>query len=370
MTEYDNGKYSETLVTQLTESVVNVLKTFINQPQARLLDISLLSAEQTQLLDSFNDNDVPYDDTQTIVSLFRQQAQKTPENIAVVYKDTRMTYRQVDEMSDRIAGYIASKGLGIEDVVSVLIPRCEWMPIISLGVMKAGCAYQPLDPSYPKDRLNFMMKDANAKLLIADEALRPIVDEYQGDVVLTKELTGLPAVSQLPEGPKPDSLFILLYTSGSTGVPKGCQLMHSNLVAFIHWYHRYYDLQETDKVTAYASYGFDANMYDTYPALTRGASLYIIPEEIRLDLIALNEYFEREHITIAFMTTQVAYQFVTTIENHSLRFVPTTVSALLALATLSSSFSWIAARYLSASSVFSKICSLGMARTISKTLAT
>ncbi|MBR4730768.1 MAG: amino acid adenylation domain-containing protein, partial [Prevotella sp.] len=323
VTEYDDGQYSESLVAQLTESIANVLKAFISKPQAQLLDISLLSAEQTQLLDSFNDNDVPYDDTQTIVSLFRQQAQKTPENIAVVYKETRMTYRQVDEMSDRIAGYIASKGLGIEDVVSVLIPRCEWMPIISLGVMKAGCAYQPLDATYPKERLNFMMKDANAKLLITDEALRPIVDEYQGDVVLTKELASLPAVSHLPEGPKPDSLFILLYTSGSTGVPKGCQLMHRNLVAFIHWYHRYYDLQETDKVTAYASYGFDANMYDTYPALTRGASLYIIPEEIRLDLIALNEYFEREHITIAFMTTQVAYQFVTTIENHSLKHFST-----------------------------------------------
>ena len=262
-------------------------------------------------------------ENQTIVSLFCQQAKATPDNIAVVYKDKQYTYAEVNDISDRIAGYIVSKGLELEDVVSVLIPRCEWMAIASLGVLKAGCAYQPLDPSYPKERLNFMMKDANAKLLIADEELRSIVDEYQGDVILTKELTGLPAVSQLPEGPKPDSLFILLYTSGSTGVPKGCQLMHSNLVAFIHWYHRYYDLQESDKVTAYASYGFDANMYDTYPALTRGASLYIIPEEIRLDLIALNEYFEREHITIAFMTTQVAYQFATTIENHSLRHFST-----------------------------------------------
>lgn len=185
--------------------------------------------------------------------------------------------------------------------------------------MKAGCAYQPLDPTYPKERLNFMMKDANARLLIADEELRPVVDEYQGDVLLTKELMALPAVSQLPEGPKPDSLYILLYTSGSTGVPKGCQLIHSNMVAFIHYYHRYYDLQPTDKVTAYASYGFDACMMDMYPALTRGAAVYIIPEEMRLDLIALNDYFEREGITNAFMTTQVAYQFATTIENHSLK---------------------------------------------------
>ena len=135
------------------------------------------------MLDSFNQTDVDYDDTQTIVSLFCQQAKATPDNIAVVYKDKRYTYKEVDEISDRIASCICGllKGgyrgvAGLPDgeapgtaVVSVLIPRCKWMAIASLGVLKAGCAYQPLDPSYPKERLNFMMKDANAKLLIADE---------------------------------------------------------------------------------------------------------------------------------------------------------------------------------------------------------
>ena len=315
--EYKTNLYSEQLVNQFLECYENVVEGFL--AETRLANIHIANASQVELLDTFNQTDVPYDDTQTIVSLFRRQAKETPDNIAVVYKDKRYSYKEVDELSDRIAGCIASKGLRLEDVVSVLIPRCEWMAIASLGVMKAGCAYQPLDPTYPKERLNFMMKDANTRLLIADEELRPVVDEYQGDVLLTKELMALPAVSQLPEGPKPDSLYILLYTSGSTGVPKGCQLIHSNMVAFIHYYHRYYDLQPTDKVTAYASYGFDACMMDMYPALTRGAAVYIIPEEMRLDLIALNDYFEREGITNAFMTTQVAYQFATTIENHSLK---------------------------------------------------
>ena len=90
-------------------------------------------------------------ENQTIVSLFSQQAKATPQNIAVVYKDKRYTYAEVDVISDRIAGYIASKGLALEDVVSILIPRCEWMAIASLGVLKAGCAYQPLDPTYPKE---------------------------------------------------------------------------------------------------------------------------------------------------------------------------------------------------------------------------
>ena len=319
--DYSSNEYSEALIDQFMESYEAVLEGFLSQTLLR--DINITTASQIELLDSFNQNDVPYDDTQTIVSLFRQQVKATPDNIAVVYKDKRITYAEVDQMSDRIAGYIASKGLGEEDVVSVLISRSEWMAIASLGVQKAGCAYQPLDPSYPKERLNFMMQDANAKLLIADEDLRPIVDEYQGEVILTKELAVLPEVTTLPEGPKPSSLFIMLYTSGSTGVPKGCQLINSNLVAFIHWYHRYFDLKAGDKVTAYASYGFDANMYDMYPALTCGATVYIIPEELRLDLIALNDYFEKEQITNAFMTTQVAYQFVTSIENHSLKHLST-----------------------------------------------
>ena len=312
--EYKSNEYSEALISQFMESYEAVLEGFLTETNLR--DINMTTASQIEQLDSFNQNDVPYDTTQTIVSLFRQQAKATPDNIAVVYKE-------VDQMSDRIAGHIASKGLGEEDVVSVLISRSEWMVIASLGVQKAGCAYQPLDSSYPKERLNFMMQDANAKLLIADEDLRPIVDEYQGEVLLTKELAGLPAVTQLPEGPKPSSLFIMLYTSGSTGVPKGCQLTNGNLVAFIHWYHRYYDLKSESRVTAYASYGFDANMMDMYPALTCGATVYIIPEEMRLDLIALNEYFEQEHITNAFMTTQVAYQFATSIENHSLKHLST-----------------------------------------------
>ena len=264
----------------------------------------------------------------TIISLFRRQAAETPGNIAVVYKDRQYTYAEVDQISDRIAGYIISRGLGLEDVVSVLIPRSEWMAIASLGVLKAGCAYQPLDPTYPKERLNFMMKDAGAKLLIADEELRSLVDEYQGEVMLTKDLLHLPdlsaetkdKLSEINSQLAPSALFILLYTSGTTGIPKGCMLEHRNLVVFCDWYRRYYDLKPGDHVAAYASYGFDACMMDLYPALTTGATVYIIPDEIRLDLIALNDYFEDNHITHAFMTTQVGCQFAE-MDNHSLKHI-------------------------------------------------
>ncbi len=319
--EYNANEYSLEFIAQILESYEAVLEGFLTQEYLR--DINIATASQVQNLDSFNQTDVEYDDSQTIVSLFRTQVQATPEDVAVVYQDKKFTYAQVDEISDRIAAFIASKGLATEDVVSVLIPRSEWMSIASIGVLKAGCAYQPLDPSYPKERLNFMMQDANAKLLIADEELRPIVDEYQGEVLLTKDIMNLPKATAPQMDIKPDQLFILLYTSGSTGVPKGCQLTHGNLVTFCHWYQRYYNLKPEHNVAAYASYGFDACMMDMYPALTCGATVHIVPEELRLDLIALNDYFEQNNVTHSFMTTQVGYQFATSIENHSLLHLST-----------------------------------------------
>jgi len=321
--EYDNGWYSEALITNLAQSVANAVQAFAANTTAPLRAISLLNEAQTAVLDSFNQTEVPYDDTQTIVSLFRKQAAKTPDNLAVVYHDVRLTYKEVDERTDAIAARIIEV-IGNdtkEKVVSILINRSEWMVVASLAALKAGCAYQPLDPSYPAERLNFMMKDASASLLIADPDLRSIVNEYEGPVLLTKGLEKF-QISNLKSqisNINPSDLFILLYTSGSTGVPKGCQLEHRNLVAFCHWYHRYYDLHAGDKVAAYASYGFDANMMDMYPALTCGAAVYIIGEDIRLNLPDLNHYFEAEGITHSFMTTQVGYQFAQNCDNHSLK---------------------------------------------------
>ena len=146
--EYNSNEYSEALIDQFLESFEAVVEGFLSCQYLR--DVSISTTRQIEVLDDFNRNDVDYDATQTIVSLFRSQAQSTPDSVAVVYKDARYTYAQVDDLSNRIAAAISAKGLGEGDVVSVLIPRCEWMAIASLGVLKAGCAYQPLDPSYPR----------------------------------------------------------------------------------------------------------------------------------------------------------------------------------------------------------------------------
>ena len=164
-----------------------------------------------------------------------------------------------------------------------------------------------------------MIKDAAAKILITTKELRPLITEFDGEVLFIDEIPHADKVS-LPEV-RPENVFILLYTSGSTGVPKGVRLTHKNLVAVLHWYKKFFVLTENHCVGAYASFGFDANMFDTYPALTSGAAVCIVPEEMRLDLEGMNAYFEKNNVTHAFMTTQVGRQFATDIENHSLKYL-------------------------------------------------
>ena len=314
--EYDNGRYSREMMQSLAQSVSNAVSAFAAQPTAALRAISLMDEAQTKLLDSFNETAVPYDDTQTILSLFKAQVAKTPDALALVYTDKRFTYREVDEISDRIAAGLHPT----TNVIAIKVQRSEWMVLGALAVLKTGCAYLPLDPSYPEERLSYMQQDANSCMLLTEKEFEELSKSRDAETSKPRDIEM-----------KPSDLFILLYTSGSTGVPKGVMLEHRNLVAFCHWYQRYYNLHEGHKVAAYASFGFDACMMDLYPALTCGAAVYIVPEDLRLNLPELGRYFDQEGITHSFMTTQIGYQFATNVECHSLQHLSVGGEALSAL---------------------------------------
>lgn len=308
LVHYDRSLYSEELVRGLVNLYLNTVAGMLRSE--KLSGIRLTDAEELERLDAFNRTEAPYESEKTVVDLFRMQGRRKPDNLCVVSGKTRYTYRETDELTDRLAGHLLRLGFGPGKVAGVLIPRDENMVICSLGILKAGGAYLPLDPSYPPERLNRMMKDSGADLLIAaPEYSSVITEDFPGLRLSTKELDAIPETGVPLPAPRPNDLFVVLYTSGSTGVPKGVLFEHSNAMVTAEWVKKYFGICESSRVTSYASYGFDAHAFDIYPALIAGAELHIIPEDLRLDLRALRAYYNENGITHTVMSTQVGRQF-------------------------------------------------------------
>ncbi|MBQ0099628.1 MAG: amino acid adenylation domain-containing protein, partial [Firmicutes bacterium] len=305
---YSTELYTESFIESFLRLFQSAVKGLITKDN--LFEIDYLDETSKKQLDEFNKTEAKYEDKKTVVDLFREQAVKTPNNISVAFNDRRYTYKEVDDITDALASYLVKNGVGKEKVVGVLIKRSEFMPICSMGVLKAGGAYLPLDPTYPPERLNFMMEDSKAMLLISDSDLDGIITkEFTGLRLTTDKILALPKCDiELPK-PSVEDLFVMLYTSGTTGKPKGVMFNHSNTMVTCEWVKKYFDMDVTSRVTAYASYGFDAHAFDIYPALTSGAELHVIADDMRLDFPLLKKYFNDNGITHTVMTTQVGKQF-------------------------------------------------------------
>ncbi len=319
--EYRSDLYLETTINQIIDLYDIVLKKLLKSP-GNLNDFELLNEKQVKVLDSFNHVEMDQiEPEKTILDKFDYWLEKQPDKELVVFNDKHYTYKEVDLVSNRIANELVKLGVKAEDKVSILISKSEYIVIASLGVIKSCGAYQPLDVSYPKERLNFMVKDAGSKVVIAERQYIDLLDEYKGPVIYLDELNKLKDESHPVDRPKPENLFIMLYTSGSTGVPKGVMLEHSNIMAVCGIDTKFRNLQHDARVSAYASYGFDADMLDLYPTIYVGGTIYIIPEDMRLDLIALNKYINENKITDAFFTTQVGRQLVSELTFETIRTI-------------------------------------------------
>ena len=318
--EYRADLYEKTTAEHFIKLFERVLKEFTEKKL--LSEINLVDKDEQKLLDSFNKTDLSFigDENRVILDDFADMVKKYPDNLAVVFKDRKYTYKEVDDITTRIANELIKKGAGREKVVSILIHKSEFIVIASLAVQKSGAAYQPLDPSYPKDRLNFMINDSSAIILIRDDDLGDLIDDFKGPVILTSELLSFKDNTPIKTKPGKDDLFIMLYTSGTTGLPKGVMLEHGNLYAFCKHYVKTYELGPTSRVSAYASYGFDADMMDLYPTLVSGGCVYVIPDEMRLNLVELGEYFNKCKITNAFVTTQVGRQFASEVDLKTVKW--------------------------------------------------
>ncbi|MCR5492004.1 MAG: amino acid adenylation domain-containing protein [Bacilli bacterium] len=305
-TEYDSKKYEEWSLTSLINSMILSFESLIKGKDPD--KISLLTKEDKKALAEFNKTEKKVEKTD-LVSLFRKVAKEHPDNTAVICEDKSLTYKELDELTERVAADLAKRGIGRGKVVSIMVSRSIYMAVCPLAVMKTGAAYQPLDCSYPEERLEFMAKDASAAMFISEQGLLSKLPDLNLPVLCVEEFDALPKASAKLTGPLSDDLMILLYTSGTTGVPKGVMLSQLNLVNFAAWYRDFYHLTPESVVAAYAGFGFDACMMDLYPALTTGAAVCVVPEDIRMNFDQLKAYFEKNHVSHSFMTTQVGRLF-------------------------------------------------------------
>lgn len=313
---YSRELYHDEVVSNMMEQLTQTIARLVEDDgRTTLRDLSELPDKQRQqILEDFAGKRSDENLGKTVVELFRERVKQSPQNRAVVSGEKSFTYAEMDHITDRIAVAVTGRG----NTVGILVHRSEMMPLCAMGVLKSGAAYVPLDPSYPAERLEFMLTDAGCSVVIADEDLKDRIPGYGGDFLWTKDIAGLPC-GDVPNGPKPQDTMVLLYTSGTTGKPKGVMLSHGNLVSLCAWARHYYNITDRDNSSVYASFGFDAHMLETYPPLISGACLHVISDEMRLDLPGLRNYFEQNHVNIAFFTTQLGRQFGESMTSRGLR---------------------------------------------------
>ncbi|MBS4742087.1 non-ribosomal peptide synthetase, partial [Bacillus velezensis] len=267
---------------------------------------------------------VPRD--KTVHRLFEETAARYANRPAAAYNGAKWTYGELNARANRIARILMDCGVTADKRVGILTKPSLEMAAGVLGVLKAGAAFVPIDPDYPEERISYILQDSGAKLLLTQEAL-DVPESYKGETILLdggRSILSLPLDENDEANPQTettaDHLAYMIYTSGTTGQPKGVMVEHHALVNLCFWHHDAFAMTADDKSAKYAGFGFDASIWEMFPTWTIGAELHVIDEAIRLDITRLNHYFEENGVTITFLPTQLAEQFME-LENTSLRML-------------------------------------------------
>ena len=252
----------------------------------------------------FNQTEVPFPIDQTIIQPFEAQVARTPDSTALVFKEHRLTYREINARANQLAHYLKKHGVGPEVIVGMLVERSLEMIVGMFGVLKAGGAYVPLDPDYPEARVAFMLVDGQIPVLLTQEHLVGRLPKYDGHIICLDDDWAV--ISQ--EG-KADvacetsgkNLAYAIYTSGSTGVPKAVMIEHRNVMNLVFGlneriYRRYSGKLD---VALVAPYVFDPSVQQIFPALLHGHTLHIVPEDTRFDGAGLSAFFHAHQIDIS-----------------------------------------------------------------------
>lgn len=281
----------------------------------------LSDQEKQSLIHEFNDSKMDFDSTQLITQIMDKYAQEQPHSPALFDQSESMTYKTLVKHSNALANELLDNGVKVEDVVGIFFDSSKEFVISALGILKAGAAFVALDPKLPEERIKMITSDANINIVISHTDLVPMLPENIGVI----DLNALFQLNQF-QSPhiqiSPDNLAYVLYTSGTTEKPKGVMIEHGSLMNLCTWVSRYYNLSSKDRFSKYATIGFDASILEIFPILSVGGSLYIIPQEIRHDINKINAFFNDNSISIAFLPTPIAEEFMK-VENSCLRVLLT-----------------------------------------------
>lgn len=288
----------------------------IRQPEEKLKDIDFIAmAEQELLLKDFQNIDATIPQDKTYIELFEEQAASTPENTALVDKNRSLTYRELSEKADVLAGELIKQGVQRESIVAVMLPRTADFMIAVLAIMKAGGAYLPIDAEYPLARIEHILTDSGALLLISHTEYEEKAAGFANRFISLETFDFKQSSAKQQVNHQPHDLAYVIYTSGSTGKPKGVMLEQHNLLNVALWAKKRFAMKEEDVQSAYFSFSFDGSVRELFPALLSGASVHIMAEELRLSPEKIKEYMESHKVTLSIFPTQFAELFMKISQN-------------------------------------------------------
>lgn len=296
--KYSADLYQPETISRMAGHFKQLIQSVTDQPYKSIGALPMLTAPELAKLDYFNDTLTYYPAEKTIVDLFEEQVTKTPDGIALRQHEQIMTYAELNEKANQLAHYLVANGVNVQDNIGLLVTRGFNMMIGMYAIMKAGGAYVPIDPDYPLDRQEYILKNSSVVKVIADGdyALEQFVAE--GHFLKLNELD----ISSYPkDNPrlKIDSkqLAYTIYTSGSTGRPKGVMIEHHSAVNLILWVNKTYNIGVDDRLLFITSMCFDLSVYDIFGILAAGGSIVIVEQQELMDVPKLKNMMQAYGIT-------------------------------------------------------------------------
>ncbi len=282
--EYRRELFDASTVRRMLKHLEMLLEGIAADPDRRLSQLPLLTpSERHQVLVEWNQTETEYPREKAVHHLMAEQAERTPERVAVEFEGRPLTYGELHRRSNQLASYLRGLGVGPDVPVGLCLERSLDTLVALFGILKAGGAYLPLDPTYPAERLAFMLEDSGAALLLTRRGLAAPPEDASTRTVFLEECSEAIAgesEESVDSGTSPNSLAYIIYTSGSTGVPKGVEIEHSSLTNYVSFAVERFRLRPGDRVLQFASLSFDTAAEEVFSTLTAGATLVLRSEDM------------------------------------------------------------------------------------------